>query len=157
MMPACPFSASGRIAGIDYGHVRIGIAVSDPGRVIASPLETYVRRGETLDAERFRSLVAEEQIVGFVVGLPVHGSGEESAKSQEARRFGRWLSETTSLPVCYFDERFTSVFADRLLWDSKLTAKKRKQRRDALAAQILLGAFLESSTTADASVEPLDD
>ena len=156
-MCASPFPAEGRVAGVDYGHVRIGIAISDPDRKIASPLETYVRCGRVADAERFRRLAAEEHVTAFVVGLPVHASGEESAKSAEARKFGQWLSEVTGRPVCFFDERYTSVHADRILDDAELRGRKRKKRRDALAAQIILAAFLESPARADQPPQPLND
>ena len=135
----------GRLAGIDFGTVRVGIAVCDAGQSIASPYENYHRRNERLDAAYFRTLANEESIVGWVVGLPVHMSGDESQKSQEARRFGEWLRELTDLPVGYFDERFTTAMAREFLRDSGLSAKKRKAKLDQLAAQILLTSFLESS------------
>src|SRR6476661_3713486 len=99
--------ATGRIAGIDFGTVRIGVAITDPNQTLASPLENYTRRTEPLDAAWVVKLVNEERIAGFVVGLPVHANGGESAKSQEARVFGTWLAKVTSRPVCYFDERYT--------------------------------------------------
>lgn len=135
---------SGRLAGIDYGTVRIGVAITDPDQKLASPLENYTRRGAA-DAAWFKQLAASERIVGFVVGLPVFGSGEESPKSREARQFGRWLGELTGLPVRYFDERYTSAHAEALLIDADFSRKQRKQRLDKLAAQILLAAYLESS------------
>ena len=95
-----------RIAGIDYGTVRIGIATADSDVGIAGPYETYSRRNERLDAEYFRRLATDERIGRFVVGLPVHLSGGESQKSAEARAFGAWLQETTGIPVEFFDERF---------------------------------------------------
>jgi putative Holliday junction resolvase len=134
----------GRIAGIDYGTVRIGIAISDADQSIASPYETYTRRGEEADRKRFRQLVKEDQISRFVVGLPVHLDGRESQKSAEARRFGQWLAEATGVAVEYFDERFTTLDAERFLADAQLTKKKRKARLDKLAAQIMLAAYLES-------------
>jgi putative pre-16S rRNA nuclease len=138
------WTGEGRLAGIDYGTVRIGVAVTDARQTLASPLENYARRGEKADAEFFRRLVNDEGIGGFVVGLPVHLSGDESQKSAEARAFGKWLTDTTGIPVTYFDERFTSVEAERYLGDAKLTKKRRKERLDKLAAQILLTAYLES-------------
>jgi putative Holliday junction resolvase len=140
-----PFPA-GRLAGIDYGTVRIGIAVTDARRTLASPCENYSRRGPEGDARYFQSFVTQERIVGFVVGLPVHLDGRESQKSEEARQFGRWLGETTGLPVAYFDERFTTAEADQFLGAAKLTKKQRQARRDKLAAQIMLAAYLESSS-----------
>ncbi len=134
----------GRVAGIDYGTVRIGIAISDPDRILSSPYETYSRKNATADAEYFRRLVREERIVQFVVGLPVHLSGDASEKSKEATAFGAWLAEQTSIPVDFVDERFTSVEAEHHLRGAKLTNKRRKDRRDKIAAQILLATYLES-------------
>lgn len=133
-----------RLAGIDYGTVRIGIAVADERVGIASPYENYNRRGPELDAKYFKKLAAEEGIGRFVVGLPVHLSGEESQKSYEARQFGAWLIEQTGVPVDFFDERFTSLEAEQILGAAQLTKKKRKARLDMLAAQIMLSAYLES-------------
>ena len=133
-----------RIAGIDYGTVRIGIAVANEAVRIASPFENYSRRTPALDAEYFQQLAKEEQIGRFVVGLPVHLSCGESQKSTEARAFGEWLNQTTGVPVEFFDERFTTAEADELLGAAKLTKKQRQSRRDQLAAQIMLTAYLES-------------
>ena len=138
------FPTEGRLAGIDFGTVRIGVAITDPGREFASPYENYTRRGDKADADYFRHLVAEEDIVGFVVGLPIHTSGQESQKSHEAREFAKWLSEVTERPISFYDERYTTREATNLLEDAQLTSKKRKQRLDKLAAQLLLSAYLES-------------
>jgi putative Holliday junction resolvase len=134
----------GRVAGIDYGTVRIGVAIGDLEVGMASPYENYTRRSEKLDAEYFTQLAQQERLDHWVVGLPVHLSGEESQKSYEARQFGKWLTELTGLRVDYFDERYTSAEAERLLQDANLTKKKRKARLDQLAAQIMLTAYLES-------------
>ena len=139
------FPRTGRLAGFDYGTVRIGVAVSDPDQRLASPLENYTRRGEAADLAWLKQLVAAERIAGIVVGLPVHTSGQESQKSREARAFGEWIKQATGLPVRWFDERYTSSQAEALLLDSGLTQKRRKERLDKLAAQIMLAAFLESS------------
>jgi putative Holliday junction resolvase len=134
----------GRLAGIDYGTVRIGIAVTDYDQQLASPFDNYTRRGLAADTAYFRRLADDERIDRFVVGLPVHISGDESAKSLEARRFGEWLTKVTGRPVEFFDERYTSSEAERVLLEMGLTKKKRKERLDKLAAQILLTAYLES-------------
>ncbi len=147
---------TGRIAGIDYGTVRIGIAVTDPGQTIASPLETYHRRSQTLDDQYFLQLAREERLAGFVVGLPVHTSGNESGKSAEARAFGKNLETLTGLPVVWFDERYTSAIAEEMLQGAGLTSKKRKARLDKLAAQILLISWLESSRSGE-SAESIED
>lgn len=147
----------GRIAGIDYGTVRIGIAVTDPGRSMASPLESYTRRNTEQDSQRFQRLAKEEGITLWVVGLPVHLDGHESQKSREARRFGEWLGQVTRVPVEFFDERFTTSEARELLGEAGLTSKRRKQRVDMLAAQIMLTAYLESQTKGQEPPGSLDD
>jgi putative Holliday junction resolvase len=145
-----------RIAGIDFCTVRIGIATADLDVGIAGPYETYARRNERLDAEYFRRLAFDERIVRFVVGLPVHSSGNESQKSLEARAFGAWLESTTGVPVEYFDERYTSAEAESLLLEAGLTKKRRKERLDQLAAQIMLTAYLESGARGQQTPESLD-
>jgi putative Holliday junction resolvase len=133
-----------RIAGIDYGTVRIGIALAETEMGIASPHENYTRRTLALDASFFCQLVHDEGISRFVVGLPVHLSGNESQKSVEARAFGNWLGEVTGVPVEFFDERFSSAEADERLKEANLTKHERQARRDQLAAQIMLAAYLEA-------------
>jgi len=143
MSDAAP--AKGRAAGVDFGTVRIGVAVSDFDRTIASPLENYTRRGEEQDARWFRQLVEREEIALFVVGLPLHMDGRESEKSAEARQFGEWLAAATGVPVEFFDERLSSHEAERLMLDAEMTKKRRKKRLDMLAAQIILSGYLEST------------
>jgi putative Holliday junction resolvase len=150
-------SVPGRVAGIDFGTVRIGIALSDPGRTIASPVENYTRRGPQPDARRFQRLVADEGVTLWVVGLPVHLDGRESQKSVEARQFGRWLAEVTGVPVGFFDERFTTGEAERLLLGAEMTSKRRKKRLDMVAAQIMLTAYLESHGKGQDAPGALDD
>lgn len=133
-----------RIAGIDYGTVRIGIALGDLEVLMASPYENYNRRSEKLDGEYFLTLAKEERLARWVVGLPVHLDGGESQKSVEARAFGKWLGELTNLPVDFYDERYTSSQAEEILQGANLTKKQRKARLDQLAAQIMLTAYLES-------------
>jgi putative holliday junction resolvase len=145
-----------RIAGIDYGTVRIGIATANLSVGIAGPFETYARRNERLDAEYFRRLATEERIDRFVVGLPVHLSGGESQKSREARVFGDWLAATTGVAVEYFDERYTSAEAEEMLLSAGLTKKRRKERLDQLAAQIMLTAYLEAGARGQDEPASLD-
>jgi putative Holliday junction resolvase len=145
-----------RIAGIDYGTVRIGIALADTEIGISGPFENYNRRTPALDAEYFNRLAREEKIGRFVVGLPVHLSGAESQKSTEARAFGEWLGGVTGVPVEYFDERFTTSEADELLSSVKFTKKQRQARRDQLAAQIMLAAYLEAGGRGQDTLHGLD-
>ncbi|MDR1383033.1 MAG: Holliday junction resolvase RuvX [Planctomycetaceae bacterium] len=150
-------SETGKLAGIDYGTVRIGVAVTDPDRMMAFPHENYTRKNETKDAAFFRNLVVQEQIVRFVVGLPLHLSGDFSEKAHEAMAFGKWLTKLTGLPVDYCDERYTSVEAERYLLAENLSRKKRKQKLDKVAAQILLTSYLESGCRNINEYLPLED
>jgi putative Holliday junction resolvase len=131
------------LLGVDTGTKRVGLAISDAERIIASPLETLERSGPERDAQFFRDLIAREDIVGIVVGLPMHTDGREGVKAQEARAYGNWLAQITGLPVEFADERFTTVHAESALWNAGLTHKKRKDRRDRVAAQIMLQVYLD--------------
>jgi putative Holliday junction resolvase len=145
-----------RLLGVDFGTVRIGLAISDPERRIASPLAVYQRQDRAREAEYFRALAAAEGIGAWVVGLPVHLAGHESQKSTEARAFGKWLAETAGLPVVFWDERFSTVEAESALWLAGLTHKKRKARRDRVAAQIMLQAYLDAGCPAESTTGPLE-
>jgi len=147
----------GRLAAIDYGSVRIGLAITDPDQKFASPLENYTRRGEQQDAIWLKQIVQQERIAGLVVGLPIHLSGEESEKSLEARQFAAWLQTLVTVPVVLFDERFTTSQANELLAEAGFTSKQRKERRDKLAAYVLLLSYLESNRAGRANIKPLDD
>ena len=151
-----PVSAAGRLLGVDYGDVRVGLAVSDPDRKIAFPLAIYTRQDRERDAAYFRRWSRRRRSAGLVVGLPVHLNGREGAKAAAARAFGAWLAETTGLPVAFWDERFTTVEAESALWDAGLTHKRRKARRDKVAAQILLQAYLDAGCPASPTAGPLD-
>jgi putative holliday junction resolvase len=148
---------NGRLLGVDYGAVRVGLAISDADRIIASPIATRVRAGADADAAYFRHLVAEERVVGLVVGLPVHLNGREGVKAKEARQFGAWLAETTGLPIVFADERFTTVDAESALWNAGLTHRKRKERRDRVAAQIMLQAYLDAKCPPESELLGLDE
>lgn len=154
--PSDEFPEQGRLAGIDFGTVRIGVAVTDPAQQLASPLEIYRRGNTDADAAYFRRLAQQERLAGFVVGLPVHTSGRESEKSRQSREFARWLSDTTGLPVRLFDERYTTTEAEEALLAAGFTKKQRQERLDKLAAQIMLAAYLESSRRVQAPW-PIDD
>ncbi len=140
------FPSTGRLAGVDFGTVRIGVAITDPSRILASPYCNYTRRSLEADADFFRELADEERVAAWIVGLPLHAGGEESRKSMEARQFGKWLKDVTGLPVAFFDERFTSKEAERILGAAGATRKKKKKHTDTIAAQILLRDFLASQS-----------
>lgn len=157
------FPEQGRLAGVDFGTVRIGLATCDPSRQWVTPFETYQRRNDRLDAAYFQSMAETEDLQGWVIGLPVHCDGKESQKSQEVRAFAKWLSKLTSLPYVLYDERFTSREARRLLQDTELSSKKKKNRIDRIAAHLILSHFLDYSANASEAPQnepiagPLDD
>ena len=134
---------TGRVIGIDFGTARIGVAVSDPGQSIASPLEIRTVQNPDSDGKYFKKLADTERAVGFVVGLPVHMSGDESKKSREAVAFGQWLRETTQLPVTFNDERYSTAMAKEICQQLGLKGPKRKAHLDKIAAQVILSSWLE--------------
>jgi putative Holliday junction resolvase len=138
------FPSSGRIAAVDFGSVRMGIAICDPDWILASPLEVHPAAGWQSHGDYFRELAARERIVGFVVGLPIHLDGGESQKSLQSRGFARWLAAETGLPVRLFDERFTTADAKGRMTSGGYSRKQEKKRIDAVAALVLLESFLEA-------------
>ncbi len=148
----------GRILGLDFGLRRVGGAISDPGRKIASPLEVYVRGSALEDARHYRRLVEEHEIQRIVIGLPLHTSGRESEMANQARAWGAWLATITGLPVAFADERYTSIEANDLMIQSGLKRQKRKGIRDKLAAQLLLQGYLDAGCPeAEPPARPLAD
>ena len=137
---------TGRLVGIDLGEVRIGVAVSDPGQVIASPAETlHVPRGADAPAlDALAAAAARHEAVGLVVGYPRTLSGREGPAASRARRFADELRHRTGLPVLLWDERFTTVEAERVLLDADLSRADRKDTIDRVAASVLLQAVLEA-------------
>ena len=145
-----------RLLGIDYGTVRVGLAVSDADRKLAFPHQVRQRQNNEADAGYFRSLVEEEEVGGLVVGLPVHNDGTEGVKAAEARTYGAWLAQVTGLPVVFWDERFTTIQAESALWEAGLTHAKRRARRDKVAAQMMLQAYLDAGCPTDTKPKALD-
>ena len=133
----------GRLLGLDYGQRRVGLAVSDFEQHIASPLKTLARGGAESDLRTLNRIIGDHSIVGLIVGLPVHMSGDEGASATAARQFGEWVGQATHLPICFWDERFSSARADSLLQSQSLSREQRKKRRDAVAAMVILQSFLD--------------
>jgi putative Holliday junction resolvase len=147
-----------RILAIDFGTKRIGAAVCDASRTIASPLEQYQPRDRDRDAAHYQELVREERIERIVVGLPLHTTGREGNLAARARDFGQWLGEVTGRRVVFFDERFTTAQAEEILLEHRVTSARRRELRDRLAAQILLQAYIDSGCPEqDTAPLPLDD
>jgi putative Holliday junction resolvase len=146
-----------RVLAIDPGKARLGLAISDPDRRIASPLTTWNCRDRDQDGSFLQKTVDEEQVALIIIGLPVHLSGREGVQARDAREFGAWVGKLTGLPCIFWDERFTTREAESHLWDAGLTHKQRKARRDRVAAQILLQAYLDAGCPAERDVGALEE
>jgi putative holliday junction resolvase len=128
-----------RLLAIDYGDRRIGLAVSDPTGTIASPAGHIVRRpGKRPPIAELARRAADLEAQGLVMGLPLDGNGDETARSAEARTVGDELARRTGLPVRYVDERFTTAAALRAVREMGQSTRGRKGDVDALAATVLL-------------------
>src|SRR5207302_9727396 len=144
-----------RLVGIEEREVRLGLAVSDPERRIASPLANYTRRGLERDGRYLKKVIDEEDIGQVVIGLPVHLSGREGVEARAAREFGRWLAKLAEIPCIFWDERFSTWEAESALWEAGLTHKQRKARRDQVAAQAILQAYIDAGCPGEITPAPL--
>jgi len=132
-----------RILGLDIGSKRIGIAISDAEGSIAFPSGKIDRQGRKKDLEALRALVVERGVERVVVGLPKHLDGREGVEARAAREFAADLSRVTGLPVDTFDERLTTVEAERILRASGRRGRKQREVIDSVAASIILGTYLD--------------
>jgi putative Holliday junction resolvase len=134
------------VLGIDFGERRIGIALSDPSRIIAQPFDTLSRKaGKRPPTTAILALATEHDVSAFVVGLPLSLDGSETDWTAEVRAFGDALARRSVLPVEYVDERMTSVAAERAVRSIGLPRRERgrKERIDAAAAALILQVFLD--------------
>ncbi len=142
---------SGRILAVDWGEVRIGLALSDETQTIASPLCTLTRRkGKRFPMPAFLALIAEHRPLGLVVGLPLTPDGNEGPAATSARELSVQLGARTYLPVTMVDERMTTARAHAAILEQGGSARGRREDVDALAAAILLQHFLETRRNARA-------
>ena len=137
-----------RFLGIDHGTKRIGLAVSDPGATIASPLATLDAAAKLSDqVVAVLSCAREYEIDAFVIGLPLNMDDTEGNQAKTVRRFGAEMERISGKPVHYWDERLSSHAAEELLRPAELTRKKHKARLDRVAALVILQSFLDASTS----------
>ena len=131
--------------GIDYGQVRIGIALTDLMKLIASPYEVYKSVSKSSDLEYFAKLVKEKEVQKIVIGLPLNMDGSEGKRAIATRQFGEALQSKTGLPVVYQDERLSSVEAEEYLLSADVRRDKRKNLIDKVSASIILEEYLRSN------------
>lgn len=130
-----------RILGVDYGTIRVGVAVSDELQITARPMDVVARADIVAYVER---LAQEMEIAKIVVGLPTSLSGSEGDSAIGARLLGQQLNQATSIPVDFIDERFTSRMAESALLESGMKRRGRRQRVDKVAAAIILQEYLDN-------------
>lgn len=131
------------LAGLDLGTRTIGVAVSDRRLSVATPLETIRRTKFTADAEALLAICAKREIGGLVLGLPFNMDGSEGPRCQSTRAFARNLTRLTDLPIGYWDERLSTVAAERALLEADTTRKRRSEVIDHVAAGYILQGALD--------------
>ena len=136
------------LIGIDLGDKTLGIALSDRTRMIATALETIQRTKFTADTLRLSALIDRHDVGGLVIGLPLNLDSSEGPRVQSTRAFARNLGRTMALPILLYDERLSTVAAERMLIEADISRKKRKAVIDQVAATIILQGALDGMRTA---------
>lgn len=139
--PLLPATAA--IGGIDLGTKTIGVAVSDLGRRMASPLKLIERRKFTIDVELLMAALAERSAAALIVGLPLNMDGSEGPRAQATRAFVRNLLPKIELPVAFWDERLSTVAVTRTLLEADTSRKRRAELVDKMAAAFILQGALD--------------
>jgi len=135
--------ANRAIAGLDLGTVTIGVAISDLRRKVATPIEVIRREKFTLDAARLLALLAARGAFGIVLGLPLNMDGSSGPRVQSTQAFARNLEKLTPLPISFWDERLSTVAAERALLEADTSRKRRKEVIDQVAAGFILQGVLD--------------
>jgi putative Holliday junction resolvase len=134
----------GRILALDLGKKRIGLALSDPLGITAQGLPTLERTNIRSDMDALAKLIADREVTEILMGQPLHMSGREGRQVEYTREFADRLADRTGVPITYWDERWTTVAAQRVLKESGASTGKRSRAVDRLSAVILLSSYLDS-------------
>ena len=129
--------------GLDFGMARIGIALSDDTKFLASPYLTYKRKSEQEDLNYFANLIKDKKVDEIVCGLPYNMQGEEQEIAHRTREFMQKIQDLTNLKIEFVDERLSSSMAEEMLKEIERDWKKRKEKLDAVAASIILQDYLD--------------
>lgn len=135
----------GRVLALDVGGRRIGVALSDPTRTLAAPLTTLRAEPRARVLAQLAQLVREYEVAEVVVGLPLTLSGEVGPQARQVQEFAAALEQALAMSVRLFDERLTTVAAERMMLDLGLRPEQRKARIDEVAASIILQDFLDAN------------
>ena len=138
-----------RLVGLDLGSKTIGIALSDSLLTIASPSHTIKRGKFTKDAEILLEFCREQDVFALVLGLPLNMDGSEGPRAQATRAFARNLGQKCDLPIAYWDERLSTVAAERAMIEADMSRKKRAAKIDAAAAGFILQGALDRLRSLD--------
>ncbi len=133
-----------RILALDVGEKRIGVALSDPTGLLASPLTTIESKGQDFDIDEVLRLAEEHEAGEIVIGLPLSMSGRRGPQAGRVDAFVKAMAERTDIPLKSMDERLSSVQAERMLRESGVKPSKNKARVDSAAAAIVLQSYLDS-------------
>lgn len=133
----------GAVAGLDLGTVTIGVAISDRMRGVATPVLTIKRKKFGIDAAVLLKLLAEREVHGIVLGLPRNMDGSEGPRAQATRGFARNLERLTALPITFWDERLSTVAAERAMIEADMSRKRRAELVDHVAAGFILQGLLD--------------
>ncbi|MCK8462634.1 Holliday junction resolvase RuvX [Aliiroseovarius sp. S1339] len=131
------------LGGLDLGTKTIGVAVSDGLRQVSTPLETIKRKKFTTDAARLLDIIADRQLGGLVLGLPRNMDGSEGPRCQSTRAFARNLEKLVDIPITFWDERLSTVAAERALLEADTSRKRRAEVIDHVAAGYILQGVLD--------------
>jgi putative Holliday junction resolvase len=137
-------SPSGSLLGLDLGTKTIGVAVCDPRRRLATPLETIARRRFSEDAARLEKLAKDWKIAGYVLGLPYNMDGSEGRRAQSTRAFGRTFAARQGLPILLFDERLSTFAAEEMLREAGVARGRRGAIIDQHAAVVILQGAIDA-------------
>jgi putative Holliday junction resolvase len=140
---AARLPAEAPLMGLDLGTRTIGLAVSDAGRRIASPLRTILRTRFRADAEALLKAAADNGIAAFVLGLPLNMDGSEGPRAQATRAFARNLAQLTALPILFWDERLSTAAVTRTLLEADASRRRRDAVVDKMAAAYILQGVLD--------------
>lgn len=140
---AAVLPAMAPIAGLDFGEKTIGVAISDRMRGIATPVLTIRRVKFTVDADVLFELLAKREVAGIILGLPRNMDGSEGPRAQATRAFARNLSKLNPMPIGFWDERLSTVAAERALIEADTSRKRRKELIDHVAAGYILQGALD--------------
>ncbi|MDZ4393826.1 Holliday junction resolvase RuvX [Cypionkella sp.] len=135
--------ANRAICGLDLGDKTIGIAVSDLRRSVSTPIHTVRRTKFTEDAAALLKILTERNIAGIILGLPLNMDGSEGPRVQSTRAFARNLIKLTDLPITFWDERLSTVAAERALIEGDTSRKRRREVIDQVAAGYILQGALD--------------